>query len=131
MKSLIVIAALSVSACATFPDSYQPVPSDVTIGSPPQNPEAAVREHMEDVLRDPDSAKYKIESVIKAYAHEPLSHGGKFAWAGHRIDFSVNAKNGYGGYTGFKHYIGLYSDGRVSRVYEAGNSPWVFTTIPN
>lgn len=132
MKSLFAfVLTISLSGCVSFPNEYAPVPPDITIGPPPADAEAAVRAHMETVLRDPESARYKFEAVHKAYAHEPLTSGGKFAWAGHRIDFAVNAKNGYGGYTGFQHYIALFSNGRITRTYEAGTSPWVWTFIPD
>jgi hypothetical protein len=53
------------------------------------NPIAAAHERVKDVLKDPDSARFRND----------------FAGKGGAVCGFVNAKNSYGGYDGFKRYI--------------------------
>lgn len=127
MKALLAAAALSLAACAT--PTLQPPPPNLDYGIAPENPEAEIRAYMETVLKDPESARYKFEKPYKAYANRRAIDGGMFVWHGYRVDFSVNAKNGYGGYIGFTPYFALFRDGKVTRAYSAAESPWTFTSI--
>lgn len=63
-------------------------------------------------LKDPDSAQIRLLGTPKAMvikAVPMMTNGG----AGWRICAEVNAKNSYGGYTGYKRIFVLWNDGRV------------------
>jgi len=84
---------------------------------------------MEMSLKDPESARYKIEPPYRAYANQSPRDGGVFLWHGYRVDFYINAKNSFGGYTGFKPYFAMFRDGKLVSAYPAESSTWVFTTV--
>ena len=75
--SLTIIPLLTVAACS----SAKPSPDDVFAEQ--------VRGHVRGSLKDPESAKFQ---EVKAYAKEQVACG------------KVNAKNSYGGYTGFEDF---------------------------
>jgi hypothetical protein len=81
---------------------YGPKPSESAL----QTHEVAVRAVKEAELKDPASAIYKFYPPEKgwfigrkSYRDGIVNNQVRFAW---RVSFSVNAKNGYGGYTGAK-----------------------------
>ena len=94
------------------------VPKDGSdFGSYPTKYQDLVREYMSNRLKDPDSAKYRFSTPVKAYRNTGSLYGGDVIWQGYLVDFSVNAKNSYGGYVGFgEPYIALI---RNDRVYDA------------
>lgn len=72
---------------------YEPLPGDY---------QARIQALMETRLKDPDSAKYKFLAPRKSYT-ESTRH------FGYVVPVEVNAKNSYGGYTGYKpHYFAYY-----------------------
>ncbi|MBA5234749.1 hypothetical protein H2Y56_21960 [Pectobacterium aroidearum] len=72
--------------------SYQQLPSDY---------QEKIKQYFESRLKDPDSAKYRFSEPRKAFT-EATRH---FAYV---VPVAVNAKNSYGGYTGFKMYYLSY-----------------------
>lgn len=77
--------------------------------APPQGYQQSVPLYFETRLKDPDSAKYQYGTPAKAYANNGLAYGGKVAWSGYALPVAVNAKNSYGGYTGYKPYVILFN----------------------
>ncbi|BCW90000.1 hypothetical protein sos41_31680 [Alphaproteobacteria bacterium SO-S41] len=70
--------------------------------------ETAIKARMEMVLKDPESARYKfgpLECVRVTSGTEP---GGKELWAGVAQKFLVNAKNSFGGYSGWSAFATLW-----------------------
>lgn len=73
---------------------------------------ACVRNYMERVLKDPDSAKYTdwtVNSIAKTDTSVSRAGTGDY-----RVRVLVNAKNSFGGYTGSRRYVfnvAVYSDG--------------------
>lgn len=65
-------------------------------------------------LRDPWSAKYRFHgNPIKAYNREAPITGGAIAKFGYLIYVDVNAKNGFGGYTGWEEYRLFVRNGEI------------------
>lgn len=99
-----LVCAATVAACASQP----PAPSDYSAIEPPVGYEESVPRLFADVLKDPDSAHYRYAPPARAYVNNGLIHGGGYGWIGYAIPVLVNAKNSYGGYTGFREYIVLF-----------------------
>lgn len=72
--------------------TYDPLPDDY---------QAQIKNLILDSLKDPDSANFKFSPPKKGYT-ESTRH---FAYI---VPVSVNAKNSYGGYTGFKTFYYAY-----------------------
>jgi hypothetical protein len=81
-----------------------------------------VKAYFEEILKDPESARYKFDTPERAYRRAGWANRGRVAWQGYVIPVNVNAKNSYGGYTGYKRYFALMRDGRLSLLYEAKHS---------
>ena len=97
-------------------------------GAPPVNPEPAIRTKMETILRDPDSARYRIGHAERAYLNSARLRGGNVVWQGHVVYFEVNAKNGYGGYTGFEPHMALFNPDSVGiyDIYRGWSHPLIY-----
>lgn len=90
---------------------YEPLPTDY---------QEQLKSTIEVQLKDPDSAKYKFFSPRKSYT-ESTRH------FGYTVPVGVNAKNSYGGYTGFQlqyyaYYGGIFKD--VTTGVELGAVKW-------
>lgn len=108
-------SVLLLGACA---GSFERLPPSADLGAPPVGYEDMIKKHFENILKDPESARYRIGKPIKAYANNGLISGGNIAWRGYMVDVQVNAKNSFGGYVGFKPYMFFFSGNSVIRVYE-------------
>jgi hypothetical protein len=82
--------------------SFQRPDSTANYGRYPSNYEQLVKEYIISQLIDPFSAVIQVSKPKKAYANSPLMYGGNVVWYGYIVNASVNAKNRYGGYTGWK-----------------------------
>lgn len=81
-------------------------------GPPPTDVELQARNYFETALKDAESARYKFGTLDKGWTRDLLGDGGKahFGW----IQLvSVNAKNGYGAYTGYEDHYLLFEHGRL------------------
>jgi hypothetical protein len=107
-----IAIALLVTACAS---AFQRPEPTADYGSPPQGYEEAIKARFEQVLKDPESARYRFGRPVKAYTNEGLAYGGKVSWVGYLVDVQVNAKNSFGGYVGFKPYMVFFAGDRVVR----------------
>lgn len=96
-KRLSLIASIGLAGCATAPNS-----AEIDYGNPPINPRAAVIEYFEPRLKDPASAHYKVGEPVRATARNGLLFGGGIGFAGYIVDVELNAKNSFGGYTGWE-----------------------------
>lgn len=70
------------------------------------------KEIMSYALKDPDSAKYRNIRISVIDTESVKSNPELLEGAVQYVCFDVNAKNSYGGYTGFK-LTGLYGDGSI------------------
>lgn len=71
------------------------------VGNPPNQvaSEVAMKVGISMRLKDPDSAVFRIGKMHKAVYAKPDTGEARFAWA---LEALVNAKNSFGGYTGYK-----------------------------
>lgn len=114
--AILLLAGLFLAGCVTQADL-----SKADWGPVPNDPEGRTRAYFEQTLKDPDSARYKFGALKKGWLKEGLVYGGatRFGWV--QI-VSVNAKNGYGGYTGYEtHYI-LFLGRKVYDITAAVNA---------
>lgn len=112
MKKIIFLFLFSIiTGCAGLPENAD-------FGKKPEPPTMLkVKKTFEMVLKDPDSAKYKIGDPVKGYIDNGWINEG-VDWYGWWIPIYINSKNSYGGYTGFKQYALYY-------VEENGSNAWV------
>lgn len=103
-----VLVAVSISVAGCFGTLKVP-PENTNYGAPPVSAEPAIRIRMETILRDAESARYRIGGAERAYFNAGRLRGGEVVWKGHVVYFDVNAKNAYGGYTGFEPYMALFN----------------------
>lgn len=120
-----IFAVFVLQGCA---GAFEPLPPNTSFGIPPSNVESSIRAHFEQTLKDPESARYKIGEPQKAHANWGLIDGGKVRWVGYLVRVEVNAKNSYGGYTGYQPYMALFwGDSRgLYRVVPGGSHPTIF-----
>src|SRR5713101_4670986 len=93
---------LIIAAC-----SFQKPSPNAYYGNPPEGYEEPIKAAFNVVLKDPDSAKYQFGSPYRAYRNNGLAYGGQVTWTGYAMEVWVNAKNSFGGYTGFQPYTVL------------------------
>jgi len=118
----IALFAAALTGCAA---GFQKLdPSTVNWGErpTPAQVESAVKRHFEFALKDAESARYQISTPYRGYANEGALAGGGIRWAGYLVDVQVNAKNSFGGYTGYKPYqVLLTRDMNVYRAVEGSS----------
>lgn len=116
MRQMMFCAFLSLAliGCA----GQQP-PSSVQIaganyGSLPANYQEQIKSYFGSVLKDPYTAHYAFDKPFKGYSQDGAwaPSGGKvfFGWV---APVNVNARNSYGGYTGNKPYVFIFSEGQL------------------
>lgn len=115
LATAISLAALGgVTGCAS---SYFAKPAATAdYGQAPADYEAAIKQHFEYLLKDPESARYRIGTPRKAYGNHAGIQGGGIRWTGYLVKVQVNAKNGFGGYAGYKPYLVLFSGNTIDKV---------------
>jgi hypothetical protein len=88
-------------------------------GSPPEKVEEPIKAAFNEILRDPFSAQYEFGSPRKAWWGHPgalaVNRWMRLGWG---VPVRVNAKNGFGGYTGWKAYVVFLRDGVVHSMVE-------------
>lgn len=119
----VAVASLSLTACA----SLQPLPASADFGPPPVGFEAAITARMAPHLKDSESARYRFGPPRKGYRNQPIISGGEVSFVGYIVPFQINAKNGFGGYNGFKPYQAMVygGSGGVYGVDQGANHPLI------
>lgn len=130
MKKIILLAAILVlAACQQIPQNNYSTQGNAAVAEAKQSPnrstlfgprpsgsEQEIANQIRDALKisyfDPSSAQIQIDKYTLATATESYD-----VWSGKivlcwGILIEVNAKNRYGAYTGFKHVLVYYKDGR-------------------
>lgn len=94
-------AQIDSADCGTYPSEYQ----------------AMTKKWFERNLIDPDSMKIEFDGVpYKGYCYaNAVPVGEQF---GYGVTVSVNSKNTYGGYTGWKTYVAYLRNGRAIYAFE-------------
>lgn len=126
MKKTTIIIALAVAmtigmtGCA---GGFASPTATADYGQPPSNYEATIKQHFETLLKDPDSAKYRMSKPRKAYGNKGLLYGGGVAWSGYIVRVAVNSKNGFGGYVGYRPYTVVFYNDSIRDVFPGDGSP--------
>ena len=108
-----LLAATIMTGCAT---GFKQPATGSNYGAYPENYETLVKQSFDETLIDPESARFRFLKPRKGYSNRGWALGGDVVWQGYLVQTRVNAKNRFGGYTGFKSYVLMVRDGHVSRV---------------
>lgn len=89
-----ILIALSLAGCMSAPSRQDLDSADY--GPFPDRYQQSIRDYMDRVLKDPDSAKYEFyKTPVKAWRRG--NGANLYGWA---TCVGINSKNSYGGYTG-------------------------------
>ena len=110
--------------CATTPPTAEEI-ANADYGVPVSQDDAETKAsaYFHNRLKDPMSATYEWQPVYKGWITEAPIYGGHHRF-GYRLDGQVNAKNSFGGYTGFKQYWLLFQNGEIVSVYGEDSTPY-------
>lgn len=103
-RLLPLLACVLLAACATAPIE----PSAIDYGATPVHYMDAVHRYFTQTLKDPASAQYQdVAPPERGYIKNGLLYGGgkTYGWL---VNVTVNAKNSYGAYVGFRTYSFLF-----------------------
>jgi hypothetical protein len=118
MKKVVLCAAtilLAITAPVTAQKAVEALPD---LGPDPADPIAETKLIMADILRDPDSARYRFGGIHQAHCKGGLA--GK-EWYGYAASIDVNATNAMGGYSGYQPYTILFVNGKAWRAIEGAD----------
>ena len=123
IKLAILIGALiNLAACNGMKPVDPQVLANADYGSYPANYQEIVKTFYEGRLKDPFSAQYRFNKPYKGYLRSAPITGGKPTAFGYLIGVSVNAKNSYGAYVGWKEEQLFIRDGQVLK--KVISNPW-------
>lgn len=112
----LAITCILTVGCGVAPRNIQTITND-EVGPYPTDYQFTVQSYFEQALKDPDSAKYQwTGEPFKGYARIGFGHTQtiEYGWV---VPVKVNAKNSYGGYTGWKeHHLLVVMDHVVHHV---------------
>jgi len=110
-KILAIICIFVTSACAGFDGPTPEQIANAYYGREMTNDECAKlsRQEAQKILKDAPSAKYKYGVCRKSH----MFLGGHGTLFGYIFPVEINAKNSFGGYTGYDLYYFVNRDGRV------------------
>lgn len=101
MKKILAVILLGISLSGCVQPMTKSEVSAAVYEPLPGNYKEQIQTMMEARLKDPDSAKYKFFDPRKSFT-ESTRH---FAYV---VPVGINAKNSYGGYTGYEMYYFAY-----------------------
>lgn len=127
LRKLITVVAIGAGLALGGCASWQVPPESASYGHMPVGYEASIRAAMENYLKDPASATYRFGKPVRAYTNYGWAeaNGRQVEWTGYLVKVDVNAKNGFGGYVGYKPYMILFTDNTVFRVLPGNEHPLV------
>lgn len=115
MKTKIaILGTMLLSGCAAAPSSQELVNADY--GERPQNYVQTIHEYFDASLKDPSSVVYHD---ITAPEHDWIRDApiaGYQMHYGWKVFATINAKNSYGGYTGFQTYRFLFRGEQLDKI---------------
>jgi hypothetical protein len=105
------------NACALGPPTQEEL-TNADYGTPitQERAERLAKDFLSRQLKDPYSAQYQWGIVSTGWIRNAPIHGGGLVF-GYKLDVSVNGKNSYGGYVGFKPYMFIFYNGSIKTVY--------------
>ncbi|MBC8549812.1 MAG: hypothetical protein ISR69_13455 [Gammaproteobacteria bacterium] len=123
---LLIIFSLFLSGCMSVPTNQ--FVSSRYYGPQPEDTEVVAKKHFYYALIDGESAVYQVNPrAIKIYSYNPFGpeklNLAKYGWL---IDGKLNAKNKFGGYTGWKDFYLIYRNGEVVESEMGRNRPFKF-----
>lgn len=111
ITSILSLSALSLTGCASVSPPTQQQIESASYGALPDDYQAQIKNTMSAMLKDPYSAQYTFLQPFKGYSQDgawaPSKGGVTYGWV---APVMVNAKNSYGGYTGAKRYVFMFSN---------------------
>lgn len=115
-KALTITLFLFLASCALNPTAEQIAAADYGAPITEEKAISIADQFLENRLKDKSSAKIEWGSFNKSWLREGIIHGGGTKY-GYQLMARVNAKNSFGGYTGWKQYVFLLRDDRVVSAY--------------
>jgi len=114
---IIILFGLLLFSCATAkPTMEQMAKADYGSSISQDLAQSKAENFFNTYLKDPYSAVYKWGNVFQGYITKGLLDGGGVLY-GFILEVNVNAKNGFGGYTGSKLYRFVFYNGEIKTVY--------------
>lgn len=111
--ALAVVSMLSLAASPLHAQRAMDAVPD--LGPDPVDPIAETKTLMAEMLRDPDSARYRFAGIHQAHCKGGLA--GK-EWYGYAASIDINATNAMGGYSGYQPYTILFTNGKAWKAVE-------------
>jgi len=122
----LLLMLIYVNGCASVAISPEEL-QKADHGIYPENYKELIYQYFESRLKNPFSAKFRyIEKPQKAYRRFPTVQGGGNRILGYLVYVDVNAKNSYGGYTGWEEFRFLIRDGQI--VHRFTRNPYFIET---
>lgn len=125
------LVTILLTGCIAYEESTKITMNDVRnmdYGSYPKNYEKAIREHLARTLIDPNSLmldgfskpKKFLRITSRRYNAETDTYNPAVFLKYYIVCARVNAKNSYGGYTGWQEHIFYFRDGKIVNSSEYG-----------
>lgn len=110
----LALTLLITAGCASGPSQEQI--TNANYGSAPDQAavEQAAKSFFTMHLKDASSAQYQFAPAYKGWVSTNRLEGSKLV-AGYILDALVNAKNSFGGYTGWQKYQFVFNNGKIVR----------------
>ena len=105
-------AAMALAGCAAQPTAEQIAALNYGPPISQEWAEAQAKEAISSRLKDPYTAQFQFGQVYQGYVTGSAIEGHKLS-PGYLLDVHVNARNSYGGYTGYKPYKFLFFNGKL------------------
>lgn len=113
-RAAILAMALLLLGCAGSPTAEETATADYGAMASAVEYKSQIENYFNSNLKDPASIQYKsISPPRKGYVRIANDWVGSSTVYGYMVDATINAKNSYGGYTGFKTYSFLFRDGKL------------------
>jgi hypothetical protein len=109
-----IALSLTLSGCVSAPPQQEIQNADY--GSPItlEESEPQVKAAMETILKDGISAIYKCSLGGKGWLGSGMAWDGVNVY-GYMLVCEINGKNSYGAYSGFEHYMFVFTNGKLRR----------------
>ncbi len=118
MKKFAALLLLTLfGSCATGPPTAEEFAA-ADYGTPisQADAESQAEAWLASYLKDPSSAEKQWKPVGQGWLRDAPIYGGSIHW-GYKLDGEINAKNSYGGFTGFKSYSFMFHNGQIQTIY--------------
>lgn len=110
-----------IASAAALQRSKDQSTSLADMGIAPSNIMSGVQDIAQGYLKDPYSAQYQIGAVYPGYCKAGWLNGNGISWKGWAVNVLINARNSYGGYTGYQSHTVLFVGDQAVRIMEGEN----------